>query len=159
MVGAGFYVVLFFSFHLDFSLVALHTPSYILLCSPLSYKCNFPSKTSSLKHYHLCKVVLNMHLCLFCSYSLLFFNLLAVVPYAWFMASSHLDRYWSCDVTLSTFRLWSKIKSIGRRILHPNNKWYGNIQWSCALCSCKRKSGYSCSPSRLYSLYLLRFSR
>ena len=74
MVGAGFYVVLFFSFHLDFSLVALHALSYILLCSPLSYKCNFPSKTSSLKHYHLCKVVLNMHLCFFCSYSLLFFQ-------------------------------------------------------------------------------------
>ena len=97
--------------------------------------------------------------CTFVSFVLIlcfFLNLLAVVPYAWFMASSHLDRYWSCDVTLSTFRLWSKIR---RRILYPNNKWYGNIQWSCALCSCKRKSGYSCSPSRLYSLYLLKFSR
>ena len=84
LVGECFYVVFFSSFHLDFSLVALHTPSYLLLCNPLSYKCHFPIKTLtslclqvlcsfSLKLYHLCELVLNMHLCLFCSYSLLNF--------------------------------------------------------------------------------------
>ena len=41
------------------------------------------------------------------------------------MAPSHLDRYWSYNITLSTFELWSKIKSIGRRGLNPNNKWNG----------------------------------
>ena len=44
-----FYAVLsfsFFSFHLDISLAVLHTPSYHLLCSPLSYKCHFLSKNS-----------------------------------------------------------------------------------------------------------------
>ena len=46
MVGACYYVVLLCSFHLDFSLVALHTPSFLFLCNPLSYKCHFPSKTS-----------------------------------------------------------------------------------------------------------------
>ena len=56
-------------------------------CTPLSYKFHFPSKTSaflclralcsfSLELCHLCEVcevVLDMHLCLFCSYSLLSF--------------------------------------------------------------------------------------
>ena len=138
LVGECFYVVFFSSFHLDFSLVALHTPSCLLLCNPLSYKCHFPIKTStslclqvlcsfSLKLCHLCELVLNMHFCLFCSYSLL--NFLSIYlqlyrPYVCLMVSSHLDKHWSFDVTLSTFGVCSKIKSVGRRGLYPNNEWY-----------------------------------
>ena len=87
MVEACFYALLFSSFYLDFSLVALHTPSYLLLCNPLSYKCHFPSKTStslclhplqslSLKLCHLCEVVLNMHLLFF---AFLSFDLVAAI--------------------------------------------------------------------------------
>ena len=99
MVWTCFYVVLYSSFHLNFSLIALHTPSNLLLYSPLSYTNHFPSKTStsfclhvlcsfSLKLYYLCEVILNMH-----------FDLLAAVPYTCLMAFSHLDRYWSYEVT------------------------------------------------------------
>ena len=87
-------------------LAALLTPSFHFLFGPQSYKCHFPNKTSaslclhalysfSLKLYHLYEVVLNMYLCLFCSHPLLLI----------LMASPLLDRYWSYDVTFSTFRL------------------------------------------------------
>ena len=85
MVGACFYVVLLSSCDLDLSMVALHTPSFLLLCNPPSYKCHFSSKIStslclhtlcrfSLKLCHICEVVLSMHILMhFCSYSSLFF--------------------------------------------------------------------------------------
>ena len=132
-VRARFYVVLFSSFHLDFSMAALHTPSYLLLCSPLSYKCYFPSKTTtSLCLHTLCShwnsiTLVSSVLILYLSFFRFTYSYMLVFTYACLMASSHLGRSWTYDVTSSSFALWSKIKSIGRRGLYPNNKWLGNI--------------------------------
>ena len=137
MVGACFYAVVFSSFHLAFSLSVLHLPSYL----------------------HPYEVILNMD---FVSsvfiLSFFYFDLLAGILYACLVASFHLDNYWSYDVKGSTFGLWSKIKSIGKRGLYTNKKCMKNIHWNCALCSFKQKSIYFCGHSRLPSLCLLRFS-
>ena len=136
MIEACFYVVLTSSFHLDFFLVALCTTSYLLLYNALSYKFHFPSKTSTslclhslcnflLKLCHPCEVILNI----------IFFSSVLILCFSFFRftcsytvclphAFSYLGRYWSYDVIWSIFVIWS-IKSIGRRGLYPNNKWYG----------------------------------
>lgn len=92
---SGLFCLSFSSEILLVALSAFHIPTYVL-CSPLSCKCNFPSKTStsqgfytkssfSPEIYQLCKVVLLMHTCLF--------NLTAATLYDCLMAPSHLDRY------------------------------------------------------------------
>ena len=131
MVGTCIYVVLFSSSHLDISLVALHTLSYLLLSSPLSNKCYFSSETSaslclhtlcsfSIKLYHLRKAFL------FCSHSLLFFFSICLQLY-------HMLNSCLLPIQIGTGNMTQhylllgfgiKIKSIGRRGLYPYNKWY-----------------------------------
>ena len=96
--AASFSGLFYFSCSSEILLVALpafHIPTYVL-CSPLSCKCYFPSKTStsqglytkccfSPEIYQLCKVVLLMHTCLF--------NLTAATLYDCLTAPSHLNRY------------------------------------------------------------------
>ena len=165
MVEACFYALLFSSFYLDFSLVALHTPSYFLLCDPLSYKCHFPSKTStSLCLHPLQSLSLKLssmwsgpkHASIILCFS--FFRFSCSYTVACLIASSHLDRYWSYEVTWSTVGLGRTLSLLEDVACIQTINDICNIQWKCALCSFKQKSTYLYGPSRLSSLCLLRSS-